>query len=145
MPDYKGSFWSLIRTGSVYLLTSYLDNPDTTIVDGKAFIISELGTPAAQRIYADMLVSFNANPALYDQDNSYIISSQGKPPALVVEIDSRTTGNNDVENKPARYAAMGIRETNNNQPEDWHRNLQEIHRGPGPPRRAEPTEIRTDA
>ena len=99
------------------MLTSYLNNPDTTIVDGKAFIISELGTPAAQRIYTDMLVSFNANPAHYDQDNSYIFSRQGKPPDMVMEITSRTTGKNDVENKPARYAALGIPETNNSQPE----------------------------
>ena len=126
------------------MLTSYLNNPDTTIVDGKAFIISELGTPAAQRIYADMLVSFNANPALYDQDNSYINSRQGKPPALVMEIASRTTGNNDVENKPARYAALGIPETNNSQPEGQHRTLQEIHREPDLPRRAERIDIRAN-
>ena len=42
--------------------------PRPSSMPRKAFIISELGTPAAQRIYADMLVSFNANPALYDQE-----------------------------------------------------------------------------
>ncbi len=57
-----------------------------------------------------MLVSFNSNPALYRQDNSYVISPQGKPPDLVMEIASRRTGGTDVENKPARYAALGIPE-----------------------------------
>ena len=57
-----------------------------------------------------MLVAFNADPALYDQDNGYVISRQGKPPDLVMEIASERTGRNDVENKPARYAALGIQE-----------------------------------
>ena len=54
-----------------------------------------------------MLVSFNANRALYRQDNGYIISRQGKPPDLVMEIASRRT---DVLDKPAKYAALGIPE-----------------------------------
>ena len=57
-----------------------------------------------------MLVSLNTNPALYDQDNGYVISRQGKPPDLVMEIASGRTGRNDVENKPARYAALGVSE-----------------------------------
>ena len=57
-----------------------------------------------------MLVSFHADPALYRQDNGYVISRQGKPPDLVMEIASRRTGRHDVENKPARYAALGIPE-----------------------------------
>ena len=57
-----------------------------------------------------MVVSFHADPALYRQDNAYVISRQGKPPDLVMEIASRRTGRHDVENKPARYAALGISE-----------------------------------
>ena len=109
-PDDMTSFRNLTKTGNVYLLTNYLGNPDTTIVDGERFIIPELGTPPSQWIYPDMLVSFNANPNLYDQDNGYVISRQGKPPDLVMEIASGRTGRNDVENKPARYATLGITE-----------------------------------
>ena len=109
-PDDMTSFRNLTKTGNVYLLTNYLGNPDTTIVDGERFIIPELGTPPSQRIYPDMLVSFNANTALYDQDNGYVISRQGKPPDLVMEIASGRTGRNDVENKPLRYAALGVSE-----------------------------------
>ena len=57
-----------------------------------------------------MLISFNANPALYRQDNIYVISRQGKPPDLVMEIASRRTGEIDTRDKPARYAALGISE-----------------------------------
>ena len=109
-PDDMTSFRNLTKTGNVYLLTNYLGNPNTTIVDGERFIIPEPGTPSGQRIYPDMLVSFNADPTLYDQDNGYVISRQGKPPDLVLEIASRDTGRNDVENKPATYAALGIQE-----------------------------------
>ena len=109
-PDDMTSFQHLAKTGNVYLLTNYLGNPDTTIVSGERFIVPEPGTPVSQRIYPDMFVSFNANPALYNQDNSYVISRQGKPPDLVMEIASGRTGRNDVENKPARYAALGIPE-----------------------------------
>ena len=55
-----------------------------------------------------MLISFNSDPALYRQDNSYVISRQGKPPDLVMEIASRRTGDTGVEDKPAKYAALGI-------------------------------------
>ena len=109
-PDDMTSFQHLAKTGNVYLLTNYLGNPDTTIVSGERFIVPEPGTPVSQWIYPDMFVSFNANPALYNQDNSYVISRQGKPPDLVMEIASRETGKNDVENKPAKYAALGIPE-----------------------------------
>ena len=57
-----------------------------------------------------MLISFNSDPALYRQDNSYVISRQGKPPDLVMEIASRRTGDTGVEDKPAKYAALGIPE-----------------------------------
>ena len=109
-PDDMTSFRNLTKTGNVYLLTNYLGNQDTTIVDGERFIIPEPGTPPGQRIYPDMLVSLNADRALYDQDNGYVISRQGKPPDLVLEIASERTGRNDVQNKPARYAALGVRE-----------------------------------
>ena len=109
-PDDMTSFRNLTKTGNVYLLINHLDNPGTTIVDGERFIIPEPGTPSGQRIYPDMLVSFNADPTLYDQDNGYVISRQGKPPDLVLEIASRETGRNDVESKPAIYAALGIQE-----------------------------------
>ena len=79
-------------------------------MSGERYIVPEPGTPADQRIAPDMLISFNANPALYRHDNSYVISRQGKPPDLVMEIASRRTGGIDVEDKPARYAALGIPE-----------------------------------
>ena len=109
-PDDMTSVQHLGENGNLHHLAQYLGNPDTTIVSGERYIIPEPGASAGQRIYPDMLVSFNSDPALYRQDNSYVISRQGKPPDLVMEIASRKTGGTDVEDKPARYAALGVSE-----------------------------------
>ena len=109
-PDDMTSVQHLGENGNLHHLIQYLGNPDTTIVSGERYIVPELATPSGQRISPDLLISFNANPALYRQDNAYVISRQGKPPDLVLEIASRRTGRHDVENKPARYAALGIPE-----------------------------------
>ena len=98
------------ENGNLHHLAQYLGNPDTTIVSGERYIVPIPGTPSNQRIAPDLLISLNANPALYRHDNSYVISRQGKPPDLVMEIASRRTGETDVEDKPARYAALGIPE-----------------------------------
>ena len=109
-PDDMTSVQHLGENGNLHHLAQYLGNPDTTIVSGERFIVPTPGTPSNQRISPDLLIAFNTNPALYRQDNSYIISRQGKPPDLVMEIASRRTGETDVEDKPARYAALGISE-----------------------------------
>ena len=109
-PDDMTSVQHLGENGNLHHLAQYLGNHETTIVSGERYIVPQPGTPADQRIYPDMLVSFNSNPALYRQDNSYVISRQGKSPDLVMEIASRRTGGTDVEDKPARYAALGVYE-----------------------------------
>ena len=98
-PDDMTSVQHLGENGNLHHLAQYLGNQDTTIVSGERFIVPTPGTPSSQRISPDLLISFNANPALYRQDNSYVISRQGKPPDLVMEIASRRTGETDVEAK----------------------------------------------
>ena len=109
-PDDMTSVQHLGENGNMHHLAQYLGNPDTTIVSGERFIVPTPGTPSNQRISPDLLISFNANPALYREDNSYVMSRQGKPPDLVMEIASRRTGEIDIEDKPASYAALGIPE-----------------------------------
>ena len=109
-PEDMTSVQHLGENGNLHHLIQYFGNPETTIVSGERYIVPVPGTPSNQRIAPDMLISFNSDPALYRQDNSYVISRQGKPPDLVMEIASERTGKNDVEDKPARYAALGIPE-----------------------------------
>ena len=58
----------------------------------------------------DLLVVFDAGPAGYRESNGYIISEQGKPPDFVLEIASRSTGQQDTVEKSAAYAVLGILE-----------------------------------
>ena len=109
-PDDMTSVQHLGENGNLHHLIQYLGNPETTIVSGERYIVPVPGTPSNQRIAPDMIISFNSDPALYRQDNGYVISRQGKPPDLVMEIASERTGKNDVDDKPARYAALGIPE-----------------------------------
>ena len=88
----------------------HLGNPETTLVTGERCISPEPGAPAEGRMAPDLLVAFNANPEAYRASNGYVISEQRKPPDLVMEIASRSTGRQDVEKKRPAYAALGITE-----------------------------------
>ena len=106
-PDNMTSFKHLAEGGHAYRLAHHLGNSDTTIVSGERYICSEPGTPIR---YPDLLVAFNADPELYETNNGYVVSLQGKPPDLVLEIASRATGHIDTGQKPEFYAGLGIAE-----------------------------------
>ena len=109
-PEDMTSFDHLTLNGGAHYLLLHLGNPDTTIVAGERYITREPGTPAAGRMAPDLLIAFNAYPQAYQDDNGYIISRQGKPPDFVMEIASRSTGRQDVEDKRPAYAALSIPE-----------------------------------
>ena len=79
-PDDMTSVQHLGENGNLHHLAQHLGNPDTTIVSGDRYIVPEPGTPATQRIYTGLLVSFDADPALYRQDNSHVISGRASLP-----------------------------------------------------------------
>ena len=80
------------------------------MVTGERYITREPGAPPADRMATDLLIAFNADPETYKNNNGYIVSIQGKPPDFVMEIASRSTGRQDVEEKRAGYAGLGIPE-----------------------------------
>ena len=103
----------LSLTGGAHSLVVYLGNPDTTVVGADLYIIpiptTEL-TSMAGAVYPDLMVAFDADPALYRAQNGYVISEQGKPPDFVLEVASRSTGRRDTIDKRIRYAELGILE-----------------------------------
>ena len=109
-PEDMTSFDHLTSNGSVHHLIQHFGNPDTTIVAGERYIIREPGAPAAGRMAPDLLIAFNADPEAYRDDNGYVISQQGKPPDFVMEIASRSTGQQDVDQKRTGYEGLGITE-----------------------------------
>ncbi len=106
-PDDMTSFKHLARDGHAYRLAQHLGNPENIIVSGERYICAEPGSPIR---YPDLLVAFNADPELYDTNNGYVVSLQGKPPDMVLEIASRATGHIDTGQKPDFYAGLGIAE-----------------------------------
>ena len=62
--------------------------------------------------YPDLLVAFGVDVAAYRETNGYVVSEQGKPPDLVLEIASEGTGRIDVGEKREFYQRLRI-------PESW--------------------------
>ena len=103
----------LSLTGGAHFLAQHLGNPDTTIVGADLYLIpvptTEL-TSMAGSVYPDLLVAFDADPALYYAQNGYVISEQGKPPDFVLEVASPSTGRRDTVEKRMRYAELLVPE-----------------------------------
>ena len=103
----------LSLTGGAHYLALHLGNPDTTVVGSDLYIArilpSELGSMSGVP-YPDLMVAFDADPALYLARNGYVISEQGKPPDFVLEVASRSTGRRDTIDKRIIYAEIGILE-----------------------------------
>lgn len=107
-PEDMTSFRHLTKNGSVHHLILHLGNPDTTIVEGERYLIPRPGVPLEGRRIPDLLIAFDTDPLMYDRDNGYIISTQGKPPDFVLEVASPSTGRADLNEKRAYYAEMGV-------------------------------------
>ena len=106
-PEDMTSFKHLHLKGNSHHLARYLGNPETTLVQAERFIAER---PRGRRRVPDLMVAFDVNPQAYEENNGYYISVQGKPPDLVLEIASPSTGKMDTTQKRRDYAAMGIPE-----------------------------------
>ncbi len=106
-PDDMTSFKHLAETGNAGRVKRHLGYPEATILSGERYVCS---APGAPKRYPDLLVAFEADPDLYEANNGYVVSLQGKPPDFVLEIASRHTGHIDVGAKVDFYADLGVRE-----------------------------------
>ena len=109
-PDDMTTSKHLANTGAMHHLERYFGNPDTTIISADRYVVTERhGSTRGWRL-PDLLIAFNADSALYEATNGYVISDQGKPPDFVMEVGWRTTGHIDVGAKRVDYASLGIPE-----------------------------------
>ena len=106
-PDDMTTAKHLSETGLHHALKLYLGNPETTIVSGEKYIIAH---PGADRKYPDLMVAFDADPEAYEATNGYLLTEQGKPPDMALEIASQRTAHKDVGVKREFYQGLGIRE-----------------------------------
>ena len=110
-PDEMTSIKHLAMTESMHHLARHLGSPETTLVSAELYIM-EVPHPGqdGRRRRPDLLVAFDVDPELYYQSNGYVISEQGKPPDLVLEVASESTAGRDLGVKRDDYAAFGIPE-----------------------------------
>ena len=103
----------LHQPGNTHHLLQHLGNPNTTLVTAERFItmLPERRLPSGRtRRVPDLLVAFDVDPELYQDNNGYIVQAQGKAPDFVLEVASRSTGSEDTGPKRDDYAALGILE-----------------------------------
>ncbi len=84
-----------------------LDSP--TLVGGNGYLCrarDEL--PSCP--YPDMLVAFNVASRRAEARNGYVIEEMGKPPDLVLEVASSSTGQRDYIQKRQKYAEFSVPE-----------------------------------
>jgi Uma2 family endonuclease len=86
--------------------SAYADRPDV-YVGANLLLYYEEGNPRAS-LAPDVFVVFDV-PKLPRRD-TYLLWHEGVPPALVIEVTSRTTRRADLGTKRDRYAAIGVGE-----------------------------------
>ena len=109
-PEDMTSFKQLTITGAAHYLAHHFGHPETTIVTGERYMAVAPTKDMKGLRFPDLLIAFDADPALYELSNAYVISEQSKPPDFVLEIASRKTRREDVTKKRDAYAALGIAE-----------------------------------
>ena len=90
-------------------LRRHFGSGDTLIVLSEVPVRWTPGQREGHRI-PDLLVAFDVDRALVIEQNGYSIGDQGKPPDLVLEIASESTGEEDYTAKRIDYAVFGIPE-----------------------------------
>ena len=101
-----------MKPGDMTILAQYLDalRPDaTTLVESNGYLCQRR-SDFPRCPYPDLLVAFGIDQEKVDVANGYVIEEVGKPPDLVMEVASPSTGRNDYRQKRVTYADLGVPE-----------------------------------
>ena len=104
------SFKHLAKAGNAYLLAEHLGNPETTLIEADRWIVPDQHFNKARAKRPDLLVAFDVDPAIYQANNGYVVSEQGKAPDFVLEVASESTGDADLREKRDFYESIGVLE-----------------------------------
>ena len=107
-PDEVTAFDHVYEGGAPLHLLRHLGRPDTTMVKADRWMAARPG--ARPLLRPDLLIAFDVDPELYDEQRGYVISDQGKPPDFVLEVASQSTAERDTVLKRVEYARLGIPE-----------------------------------
>ena len=108
--DEATQFDQLFKTGNAHYLIRHFGNRETTLVEADRWMVASPSTDLADALQPDLLIAFDVKPAVYEANNGYVVSEQGKPPDFVIEIASESMASIDVGEKRDDYAALGILE-----------------------------------
>ncbi len=106
IPDMQQHLW-IVAFDSI--LRAYFAPRSDVLISGQGYLRHTAGNDA-ERLAPDCVVAFGVNPAAIVARNGYVISEVGKPPDLVLEVASRSTGRRDDTVKRAGYAGYGVGE-----------------------------------
>ncbi len=99
----------LHRRSILTALAIHIGNSETTLVHGEVPVAPTLDPWGAYRI-PDLIVVYDCDIALVDEQGGYAIDRQGKAPDFVLEVASRSTGEVDYTDKRRDYERFGIAE-----------------------------------
>ena len=108
--DEVTQFDHLFKSGNSHHLAVHLGNPETTLVEADRWVCPDTDFNKARARVPDLLVAFDVDPQIYEENNGYIVSEQGKPPDFVLEVASVSTAHVDTGDKRVYYADLGIPE-----------------------------------
>ena len=107
-PDEVTSIRYVHAIGNSLHLARHFAKPESTIVGAELYLVAHRGY--RPRRVPDLLIAFDVDPALYYEQNGYIIEDQGKPPDFILEVASPSTATVDTIDKRREYAELGVRE-----------------------------------
>ncbi len=91
------------------ILRLSLSHRDDVLIAGGGYLRHQASN-ASEQLAPDCVVAFGVNSSGIVERNGYVISEVGKPPDLVLEVASRSTGRRDYTVKREGYAGYGVRE-----------------------------------
>ena len=97
----------LHRHSILTALAIHIGNPETTLVHGEVPVAPTLNPWGDYRI-PDLIVVFDCDIELIEEQRGYAIDRQGKAPDFVLEVASRSTGEVDYTDKRQDYERFGV-------------------------------------
>ena len=93
----------------LFVLRMYFSHRSDVLVNGEGYLCLDTRIRPGQ-LKPDCVVAFGVDPEAIEQRNGYVINEVGKPPDLVLEIGSASTGVADYTTKRDGYAGYGVTE-----------------------------------
>ena len=93
------------------ILKPHFSGHDDVLISGEGYLLPSTGVGIAGNFAPDGCFARGVrDPDAIVERNGYVISEVGKPPDLVLEVASRSTGRRDYTIKRRRYAELGVTE-----------------------------------